>query len=60
MERKPTPQWPRPGRLEALLEEGRLNPYQGIDEIEAEEGPDWWQYDGEGNPIEEEDDPEDD
>ena len=60
MDSKPAPQWPKQPHLEALMAEGRLNPYPGTEEIAAKEGKDWWRFDENGQPYDEEDDPEDD
>ena len=51
------PKFPEQPHLEAFLSEG--NPYPGTEEIEAKEGPLWWKYAENGDPIEPEDDPED-
>ena len=58
MASNPTPKWPHQPHLEALLLKG--NPYPGTEEIAAKEGKDWWKFDEDGKPIDDdEDDPED-
>lgn len=56
--RKSLPKWPRQPHLEAFISEGNAQPYDTTEIVKAE-GKDWWKYGENGQPYDDEFDPED-